>query len=158
MCAAAGLDDEGGKPRLASRLEYFLREKDFPTHAFTPTAADVERLSIDDFNDKYQETKAYQIRDIEKVLRELAGAGADAFVSGADVAASAAEHALMAALPLTDPAPAAAPALVLPEDAAPLDVAPLDDAPAAGATPIDVAALIDAVDEPAPASVPSEAS
>ncbi|KAK7241191.1 hypothetical protein SO694_00051167 [Aureococcus anophagefferens] len=155
MCAAAGLDDEGGKPRLASRLEYFLREKDFPTHAFTPTAADVERLSIDDFNDKYQETKAYQIRDIEKVLRELAGA--DAFVSGADVAASAAEHALMAALPLTDPAPAAAPALVLPEDAAPLDVAPLDEAPAA-ATPIDVAALIDAVDEPAPASVPSEAS
>ncbi|KAH8088789.1 hypothetical protein JL720_6754 [Aureococcus anophagefferens] len=131
----------GGKPRLASRLEYFLREKDFPTHAFTPTAADVERLSIDDFNDRYQETKAYQIRDIEKVLRELAGA--DAFVSGADVAASAA--AAMAAL-ATDPAPAR-PRSCCRRTPRPRRRA-LDEAPAA-ATPIDVAALIDAVDEPA---------
>ena len=60
--------------RAAARPRYFLRARDFATHAFEPSAADVEHLSIDDFNDKYQESKAYTIDDIEDLIESLVDA------------------------------------------------------------------------------------
>ena len=91
MCAAAGLLGTGSKPLLSSRLEYFLRSKAFQDDPFQPSAADVETLSIDEFNEKYQDSKAYTIKDIEKLLKKLADADDVAAPAAAEAPAAAAE-------------------------------------------------------------------
>ena len=72
-------------PRRASRMRgrgvwsfdgshsprYFLRKGNFRAMPFEPSAADVEELSIDDFNAKYEARPAYTIAMVEKVLGDM---------------------------------------------------------------------------------------
>ena len=55
LCAAAGLANVGSKAQLASRLERFLREKNFEAHPFIPSHEDC-LLPFAEFDAKYEQT------------------------------------------------------------------------------------------------------
>ena len=60
-----------GRSAEDERHRYHLREKNFESNDFEPSKADVEDLSIDDFNAKYENTEAYTIGDIEDIIADL---------------------------------------------------------------------------------------
>mmetsp|Transcript_14278 Transcript_14278/g.19088 ORF Transcript_14278/g.19088 Transcript_14278/m.19088 type:complete len:629 (-) Transcript_14278:155-2041(-) len=71
MCATLGLPINGNKVILGNRLEMYLRFYDFKSHDFKPTATDVEQLTIDEFNAKYDKDDPLKIEDIASVLEDL---------------------------------------------------------------------------------------
>ena len=70
LCAAAGLANVGSKAQLASRLERFLREKNFEAHPFIPSHAD-NLLPFAEFDAKYQAMTVLEIAAVEKVVAGL---------------------------------------------------------------------------------------
>ena len=70
LCAAAGLANVGSKAQLASRLERFLREKNFESNAFIPTHAD-NLLGDAEFAAKYEAMTVLKIEAVEAVVAGL---------------------------------------------------------------------------------------
>jgi hypothetical protein len=70
LCAAAGLANVGSKAQLASRLERFLREKNFESNPFIPSHAD-NLLPFTEFDAKYQAMTVLEISAVEKVVAGL---------------------------------------------------------------------------------------
>lgn len=71
MCTTVGLPVGGTKADLGTRLELYLRHHNFKDHPFQPSVVDVQDLSIDDFNDKYQNQTPHSINDIVKLLQSF---------------------------------------------------------------------------------------
>mmetsp|Transcript_17234 Transcript_17234/g.52378 ORF Transcript_17234/g.52378 Transcript_17234/m.52378 type:complete len:556 (+) Transcript_17234:108-1775(+) len=81
ICSALHLPLGGAKLVLATRLELFLRHHDFPRHSFLPSADDVDNLSIEAFNTKYESHTPHTVDHVIDVLTGLAKA--DDFVNDA---------------------------------------------------------------------------
>ncbi|KAJ8601088.1 hypothetical protein CTAYLR_007824 [Chrysophaeum taylorii] len=71
MCAAVGVSVGGSKSLLGTRLEHYLRDHHFQDHPFEPSARDVQELSIDDFNEKYENQIPHTIDDIVALLADI---------------------------------------------------------------------------------------
>lgn len=71
MCTTVGLPVSGSKSVLGTRLEYYLRAAEFKDNPFLPSASDVQDLSIDDFNEKYENETPHSIEAIVKLLKTI---------------------------------------------------------------------------------------
>lgn len=71
MCMSVRLSCTGSKALLGTRLELYLRDHNFKDHPFKPSDADVQNLSIDDFNAKYENETPHSIDDVVAVLAKM---------------------------------------------------------------------------------------
>jgi len=71
MCGAIHVPVSGSKSVLGTRLELYLRHHDFKNNDFLPSADDVDDLSIEQFNEKYENEEPVSIDKVVDVLSKI---------------------------------------------------------------------------------------